>query len=42
MIDTIVITGDLTNILDQTMGKDESTTDVMIERYCYYDETKDF
>lgn len=42
MIDTIVITGDLTNILDQTADKDDSTTDVMIERYCYYDETKDF
>lgn len=41
-IDTIVITGDLTNILDQNKGKDESTTDVMIERYCYYDETKNF
>lgn len=42
MIDTIVITGDLSNILDQTADKDDSTTDVMIERYCYYDETKDF
>lgn len=42
MIDTIVITGDLTDILNQNNDKDTSTTDVMLERYCYYDETKDF
>jgi len=42
MIDTIVITGDLGNILDQNANKEDSETDVMIERYCYYDETKDF
>lgn len=41
-IDTIVITGNLTNILDQNSDKDDSETDVMIERICYYDSTKDF
>ena len=42
LIDTIVITGDLSNILNQNANKEDSETDVMIERYCYYDETKDF
>lgn len=42
VIDTIVITGDLGNILNQNANKEDSETDVMIERYCYYDETKDF
>ena len=42
VIDTIVITGDLGDILNQNSNKEDSEIDVMIERFCYYDETKDF
>ena len=41
-VDTILITGDLTNILKQSSGKDESTSTVNIERNCITDPTKNF
>lgn len=41
-LDTILISGDLSNILNQSSDKDGSTTDVTIERYCPSDSTKNF
>lgn len=41
-IDTILIYGDLQNLLNQTTLKDESTTQVSIERYCPFDTSKNF
>ena len=41
-LDTILISGDLTNILSGQTDKDASTTDVTIERICPYDTTKNF
>ena len=41
-LDVILISGDLTNILSGQTDKDDSTTDVTIERYCPYDTTKNF
>jgi len=41
-IDTILISGDLTNILSGQSDKDSSTTDVTIERFCPSDATKNF
>ena len=41
-IDTILITGNLSTILNQNSDKEDSTTDVMIERVCPYDASKDF
>lgn len=41
-LDTILISGDLTNILSGQTDKDGSTTDVTIERICPYDTTKNF
>ena len=39
-IDTILITGDLSELLRQ--GPNKTDADVMIERTCYYDQSKDF
>jgi hypothetical protein len=41
-LDTILISGNLTNILSGQTDKDTSTTDVTIERICPYDPTKNF
>ena len=41
-IDTILISGDLSNILSGQSDKDTSTTDVTIERYCPFDSSKNF
>lgn len=41
-LDTILITGDLTDILKGETGKNESETDVTIERFCPFDTTKNF
>lgn len=41
-IDTILITGDLSKILNQATDKDGSVTDVTIERICPFDNTKNF
>ena len=41
-IDTILISGDLTNILSGQSDKDKSTTDVTIERFCPSDSSKNF
>lgn len=41
-LDTILISGNLTNILSGQTDKDASTTDVTIERICPYDTTKNF
>lgn len=41
-LDTILISGDLTNILSGSTDKDGSTTDVTIERFCPSDATKNF
>ena len=41
-IDTILIEGNLTNLLDLNTGKDESTTDVTISRICPFDKSLDF
>lgn len=41
-LDTILISGNLTNILSGQSDKDSSTTDVTIERICPYDPTKNF
>ena len=41
-IDTILISGNLTNILNAQSDKDQSETDVTISRHCPTDTTKDF
>ncbi len=41
-LDTILISGDLSNILSGSTDKDDSTTDVTIERFCPSDSTKNF
>lgn len=41
-LDTILISGDLSNILSGQTDKDDSTTDVTIERFCPFDSTKNF
>ena len=41
-LDTILISGDLSKILSGQTDKEDSTTDVTIERYCPYDSTKNF
>lgn len=41
-LDTILISGNLSNILSGQTDKDDSTTDVTIERICPYDTTKNF
>jgi hypothetical protein len=41
-IDTILISGNLSNILSGQSDKDTSTTDVTIERYCPFDSSKNF
>ena len=41
-IDTILITGNLSNILSGQTNKDDSTTDVTIERFCPSDASKNF
>jgi hypothetical protein len=41
-IDTVLITGNLTNILNDRTDKDDSTTDVTIERFCPSDSSKNF
>ena len=41
-IDTILISGDLSNILSGQSDKDSSTTDVTIERFCPSDSSKNF
>lgn len=41
-LDTILISGNLTNILSGQTDKDGSTTDVTIERICPYDPSKNF
>ena len=41
-IDTILISGDLSNILSGQSDKDTSTTDVTIERFCPSDSSKNF
>lgn len=41
-IDTILISGDLRNILSGQTDKDDSTTDVTIERFCPFDSSKNF
>lgn len=41
-LDTILISGDLSMILNQDSDKDDSATDVTIERICPYDTTKNF
>ena len=41
-IDTILIKGDLSQLLRSTTNKDQSETDVEISRICPYDKSKDF
>lgn len=41
-LDTILISGDLSNILSGQTDKDSSTTDVTIERFCPSDSSKNF
>ena len=41
-LDTILISGNLSNILSGRTDKDSSTTDVTIERFCPFDSTKNF
>lgn len=41
-IDTILISGNLSNILSGQSDKDTSATDVTIERYCPFDSSKNF
>ena len=41
-IDTILIKGDLSQLLKSTTNKDQSKTDVEISRICPYDKSKDF
>ena len=41
-LDTILISGDLTEILKGESGKENSETDVTIERFCPFDTTKNF
>lgn len=41
-LDTILISGNLSNILSGQTDKDGSTTDVTIERICPYDSSKNF
>lgn len=41
-LDTILISGNLSNILSGQSDKDTSTTDVTIERFCPSDSTKNF
>ena len=41
-IDTILIKGDLSQLLKYTTNKDQSTTDVEISRICPYDPSKNF
>ena len=41
-IDTILITGNLSNILSGQTDKKDSTTDVTIERFCPFDASKNF
>ena len=41
-IDTILISGNLSNILSGQADKDASITDVTIERYCPFDSSKNF
>lgn len=41
-LDTILISGNLSNILSGQSDKDESATDVTIERYCPSDSSKNF
>ena len=41
-IDTILISGNLSNILSGQSDKDTSTTDVTIERFCPFDSSKNF
>lgn len=41
-LDTILISGDLSNILSGQSDKDTSTTNVTIERFCPSDSTKNF
>jgi hypothetical protein len=41
-IDTILISGNLTNVLNKDADKDGSTTDVTIERFCPSDSSKNF
>jgi hypothetical protein len=41
-LDTILISGNLTNILSGTTDKDQSVTNVTLERICPYDTTKNF
>lgn len=41
-LDTFLISGDLSNILQASSDKELSTTDVTIERICPYDTTKNF
>jgi len=41
-LDTILISGDLSEILSGKTDKDGSTTDVTIERFCPFDSTKNF
>ena len=41
-LDTILISGNLTNILSGQTDKNTSTTDVTIERICPYDSSKNF
>jgi hypothetical protein len=41
-LDTILISGDLSNILSGQTDKDGSTTDVTIERFCPSDSSKNF
>ena len=41
-IDTILISGNLANVLNKDADKDGSTTDVTIERFCPSDSSKNF
>lgn len=41
-IDTILISGDLSNILSGQSNKQNSTTDVTLERFCPFDASKNF
>lgn len=41
-LDTVLISGDLSNILSGQSDKDSSTTDVTIERFCPSDSSKNF
>jgi len=42
LLDTILITGDLSRLLDKDSKKKQSETDVTIQRTCPYDSSKDF